>query len=43
MQYYHTVNEISTLSGLKLLISDEVTLYEMEEADKSFLVLQKIV
>ena len=41
-QYYHTVNEISALSGLNLLSSDEVTLYEMEEADKSFLVFQKV-
>jgi hypothetical protein len=37
-QYYHTVKEIATLSGLEFLQSDEVNLYELEEADKSFLV-----
>jgi len=40
-QYYHTVDDMVTLSDLELLVNDDVTLYEMEEADKSFLVLQK--
>ena len=40
-QYHHSVKDIVTLSALELLVDDEVTLYEMEEADKSFLVLQK--
>ncbi|MEA3433555.1 MAG: class I SAM-dependent methyltransferase, partial [Campylobacterota bacterium] len=40
-QYYHEIDEIITLSGLELVSSDDVSLYEMEEADKLFLVLQK--
>ena len=39
-QYYHTVDDIVNLSGLKLLINDEVNLYELEKADKKFLVLK---
>jgi len=41
-QYYHTVEEIASLSRLEFLQSDEVKLYELEEADKQFLVFQKI-
>ncbi len=40
-QYYHKVEEIVALCSLELLQSDEVNLYELEEADKQFLVLQK--
>ncbi len=40
-QYYHNIDEIITLSELQFISSDEVSLYEMEEADKEFLVLQK--
>jgi predicted TPR repeat methyltransferase len=40
-QYYHTIDEIEKLSGLELVQSDDVTLYDLEEADKSFLVLKK--
>jgi len=40
-QYYHTIDEIITFSGLSLVNTNEVTLYEMEEADKTFIVLQK--
>lgn len=40
-QYYHDIDEIITLSGLELVSSDDVSLYEMEEADKLFVVLQK--
>ena len=40
-QYYHTIEDIVTLSGLQLIIEDEVSLYGMENADKKFLVLQK--
>jgi cyclopropane fatty-acyl-phospholipid synthase-like methyltransferase len=40
-QYYHTIDEIITLSGLEFVSSDNVSLYEMEEADKLFVVLQK--
>jgi predicted TPR repeat methyltransferase len=40
-QYYHELNEIIALSGLDFISSDDVSLYEMEEADKVFMVLQK--
>ncbi len=40
-QYHHEIDEIISLSGLKLVSSDDVSLYEMEEADKLFLVLHK--
>ena len=40
-QYYHEIEEIITLSGLEFVSSDDVNLYEMEEADKMFIVLQK--
>jgi len=41
-QYYHRVEEIVALSGLKLLVNDEVKLYGLESADKKFLVLKKM-
>ncbi|MDM5263931.1 class I SAM-dependent methyltransferase [Sulfurovum sp. XTW-4] len=41
-QYYHTIDEIVRLSGLELVQSDDVNLYELEEADKAFLVLRKV-
>ena len=40
-QYYHTVEDIVALSGMELLVNDEVTLYGLESADKRFIVLQK--
>jgi len=40
-QYYHTIDEIVMLSGLELVQSDDVTLYDLDEADKLFLVLKK--
>jgi len=40
-QYLHTLEQIEQLSNLKLIVADEVSLYEMEEADKKFIVLQK--
>lgn len=40
-QYFHSLEEIVKYSGLELLMNDEVFLYELEEADKRFLVLQK--
>lgn len=40
-QYLHSVEEIVTLSGLELLVNDEVSLYDFDEADKCFIVLQK--
>lgn len=41
-QYYHTVEELVSYSGLSLVLSDDVDLYELEEADKCFVVLQKV-
>ncbi|HEY9189516.1 MAG TPA: methyltransferase domain-containing protein [Sulfurovum sp.] len=41
-QYYHTVEEIVELSGLELVQRDEVMLYDLEEADKLFLVFRKV-
>ncbi|BAF71385.1 class I SAM-dependent DNA methyltransferase [Sulfurovum sp. NBC37-1] len=41
-QYYHTVDKIVELSGLELVSCDGVTLYDMDSADKSFLVFQKV-
>ncbi|NOR56325.1 MAG: methyltransferase domain-containing protein [Sulfurovum sp.] len=38
-QYYHTVDDLVKLSGLELMLDDEVNLYELEEADKRFIVL----
>lgn len=40
-QYFHTVEDIVKFSGLELLASDEVKLYDFDEADKVFLVLKK--
>jgi len=40
-QYYHAREEIVALSGLELISCEDVSLYEMEEVDKRFLVLQK--
>lgn len=40
-QYYHTVDEIIRLSGLKLLNNDLVNLYDMGKADKQFLVFER--
>ena len=40
-QYYYTLEEIVTLSSLELVQYDEVVLYEMEQADKIFMVLKK--
>ncbi len=41
-QYYHTLDEIVTLSGLELIANNDVSLYKMDEADKLFIVLKKI-
>jgi len=41
-QYYHSVDDIVTCSGLELLANDDVHLYELDEADKQFLVLRKV-
>ena len=41
-QYYHSVEDIAKGSGLELLVNDEVNLYELEEADKRFVVLRKV-
>ena len=41
-QYYHSVEDIVKYSGLKLLVNDEVSLYELEASDKQFVVLKKV-
>jgi len=41
-QYYHTVGDIAMLSGLELVQSDDVNLYDFDAADKVFLVLKKV-
>ena len=40
-QYFHIVDDIVRLSGLELIESDNVNLYELGEADKEFIVLRK--
>ena len=40
-QHYHTLEALTSHAGLKLVSSEEVELYEMGEADKLFVVLQK--
>lgn len=40
-QYYHTIDDIIGLSGMKLVQSDDVNLYGFDESDKVFLVLKK--
>ena len=40
-QYYHTVEEIVTLSGMTLVSSDEIVLYGLGEADKQLVMLKK--
>ena len=39
-QYYHTVDDLVEYSQLELLVSDEVNLYDFDEADKRFVVLK---
>ena len=41
-QYYHTVDDMVKLSGLEMVQSDDVNLYDFDEADKVFLVLRKV-
>lgn len=41
-QYYHSVEDIVKYSGLELVVNDDVNLYELEEADKRFIVLKKM-
>jgi len=41
-QFYHSFKEIVQYSGLELLQSDEVNLYDFDEADKVFLVFKKV-
>ncbi len=40
-QYYHKIEDIVKYSNLELIQSDEMKLYELDEADKIFLVLRK--
>ena len=41
-QYYHIVDDLVKYSKLELFVSDEVHLYELEESDKTFVVLKKV-
>jgi len=41
-QYYHTADDLVMYSKLELLVSDEINLYELEESDKTFVVLKKL-
>ena len=41
-QYYHSVEDIVAFSGLELLANDDVTLYELDDADKRFVGLRKV-
>ena len=41
-QYHHTIDDIVMLSGLELVQSDDVNLYDLGEVDKVFLVLRKV-
>jgi len=41
-QYYHTVDDLVKYSGLELVVSDDVNLYELEEYDKKFVVFRKL-
>jgi predicted TPR repeat methyltransferase len=40
-QYYHTIGDVVMLSGMELIQSDEVNLYDFDKSDKAFLVLKK--
>jgi len=41
-QYYHPLKRLVKASGMKLVASHELSLYEMDEADKIVIVLQKV-
>lgn len=41
-QYHHAIDDIVMLSGLELVQSDDVNLYDLGEVDKMFLVLRKV-
>jgi len=41
-QYLHSVEEIVSLSGMQLVFQEPIALYDLEEADKYFVVLQKV-
>lgn len=41
-QYYHSVDDLVKYSGLELVVSDDVNLYELEVCDKMFVVLKKV-
>lgn len=40
-QYYHEIEQFALVKGMKLVSSEEIFLYGLEEADKLFIVLQK--
>jgi predicted TPR repeat methyltransferase len=41
-QYYYTVDKIVEMSGLSLHLEETLFLYDLEEADKQFIVLKKL-
>jgi len=41
-QYYHPLKRLVKASGMKLVASHELSLYEMDEPDKMVIVLQKV-
>jgi len=40
-QFYHTIEEIARASGMDVIVSQELSLYGLEEADKYFVILKK--
>ncbi len=41
MQYYHSVDEVAARSPMKLIGMQDVSLFSMEESDKTILIFQK--
>jgi hypothetical protein len=41
MQYYYSVDRIASLSPMKLIGMHDVSLFSMEESDKTILIFQK--
>jgi len=38
----NTIDNLVKYSGLELVVSDDVNLYELEASDKTFVVLKKV-
>lgn len=41
-QYYHSVEDLVKYADLELIVNDDVSLYDFDEADKRFIVLGKV-